>query len=196
MIAISKINMKVRKLHDPKYDIDLTFVIGTPEELLQVFPDSFPDQDQKMIDNINGKCIGYTTKIFGMYTKSDWIIWLRHEDDVQALVHEISHLAVNIFTEKNIDFMKGKSETFAQYTESWFTKMYPELKINQKYVSRNYNSSMIFEKMSNDTWLYSLLITFTLATWLYTGKITVLLASLFSFSLNRIFNYAKHKKNK
>ena len=58
--------------------------------------------------------------------KGDWIrvLWVKNRNDLPTLVHEVTHLVLNIFTQRYIRiYDTSHNEHFTYYIEHWFRRL-------------------------------------------------------------------------
>jgi len=110
--------MKEWHFYDRVYRSWVVVVIGTAEEFIKFMDGTTYKYCEDLQPNSSGYCITLngdnTTN--GNYAT---IIWLKRKE-YACLVHELSHLVMQIFDDKGVPLRNENTEAFAYYIEFWF----------------------------------------------------------------------------
>ena len=106
---------------DKVYRVWVTLVISTPEEFKSFMEDSeYNDLDS--IENLVGVAQGAMVRVYpedNSLGNNSTVIWLPKWDS-GTLVHEISHLVMQVFDDCLVPISKDNTEVFAFYSEFWW----------------------------------------------------------------------------
>jgi len=123
-------NLKMVHLREDIYGVEVVFIWGgTYLEIAAWWDKTFP----KLKGELKGDehwCGGF----WRVYTEADVvrILWLKDRTDLDSLTHEVCHLAITIFDERDIEISMRYQEPFCYYQEFWFGKLHEVLKNNGK----------------------------------------------------------------
>lgn len=113
--------MKSWHFQDKTFRRWLVVFEGTIEE----FREEMEAQGYKhmeFLQDANGMCIYLNPDNCFEPTSNAHIIWLR-KYHTPTLVHEITHFVMDVFEHLGIPISHENTETFAHYTEYWFTEI-------------------------------------------------------------------------
>lgn len=124
--------MKEWHIYDKVFRRWVVYFICTPEEFSEEIKRIGYKDDTAWFMDAKGACIELDS------TNNDkgqnvTIVWLK-EYETATLIHEISHLVMMLFDQVGVPIARENTETFAFYSEYWFTQMQ---KVRRKYPDGN-----------------------------------------------------------
>jgi len=121
--------MKSFNLYDPTYEVECAVFINCSlsELARRTGMKDVSDEDAKNGEISLGRCIAYTSENKSTKEKkTKYIVWLK-ENDPQVLAHELTHLCIQVFTDKKIPINLETTEQAARYVDQWFGTIYPKI---------------------------------------------------------------------
>lgn len=113
--------MKQWHFFDKVYRVWVVLVISSPEDFLEFMKDS-EYTDLEFIEELTSMAQGAMLRVLPEHNtlgNNSTIIWMPKWDS-GTLVHEISHLVMQIFDDSLIPISKDNTEAFAFYSEFWW----------------------------------------------------------------------------
>lgn len=121
----------VEVISEPVYRFELVFLAGLSHaqanKELEIF-NIKPIEEQ--YNDARGLMFGVDEKEQPKATIGKcYIVWLRNRYDFYTLVHEVAHLVIEVFADKNIEVNNETTEVFAWYQEFWIKKLWDLMRI-------------------------------------------------------------------
>src|SRR5260221_12283953 len=117
--------MKTKKFWDPVYRFELLFITDCSWKKASQFVKKYgiPPFPTDLVEG-NGASIMLTEKQFPKKIKgSGACIWVENKKDFYCLMHEISHIVIEVFEMKGMKINNETTEAVAYYFEYWFREL-------------------------------------------------------------------------
>lgn len=112
--------MLFRRLHCALYNAHVLYYVGYPSK---DFIEHLNKKYSIDIEDDYTDCLGVTMQA-NTKDRTYYIIWVKHLNDTQTLVHETLHLVYKILDDRGILLDNDNNETVAYYLSFWFQKLY------------------------------------------------------------------------
>ena len=112
--------MLFRRLHCALYNAHVLYYAGYPQK---DFIEHLSKKYNIDIEDDYSDCLGVTMQA-NTNERTYYILWVKHLDDTQTLVHETLHLIYKILDDRGIVLGNNNNETVAYYLSFWFQKLY------------------------------------------------------------------------
>ena len=114
--------MKEWHFFDKVYRTWVVLVIGEPKAFYTFMQDAgYKELEDLRQSSASGYCV-HLNSDNNSNGNDCFIIWLR-KFETACLVHELSHLVMQIFDDKGIPIRAENTEAFAYYQEFWFNEI-------------------------------------------------------------------------
>lgn len=124
--------MKEWHLYDKVFRRWVVYLIGPADEFIATLNANRFKEDTEWFSQAKGATVELNSDN-NDNGQNVTIVWLL-EYESATLVHEISHLVMMLFDQCGVPISRDNSETFAFYSEYWFTQMQ---RVRKKYPNGN-----------------------------------------------------------
>ena len=122
---------KMLMINEEVYHVEVIFAFGcTYKELEDWWNKTYPKENNAL--GGDRSWAGGIWKVTSDKGEEHLLIWVEKRDDIDSLQHEVNHLVMQIFKDRDVDFDYDHQEAFCYYSQFWFTRLRNLMRTNGK----------------------------------------------------------------